>query len=247
MRHVNAIVLFGSVAMLEGIGQVAAAAEPIAAASASSPVSVAPMPTSSGDLLDKIMKSRCRTSFCVGRDGQWEQFGFELFAEVPIGNAWMVGGSDKTKLSGIDTNAQIRSQFQRDAVSLQGGARFFFLKGLVSLGFVFAAYKAEEFTLERDSKETFTIGKNSVKLSPALYLGIMEDVISATVMWTAYSNDGAGRTFSDGEIIRRGETVATADILTLGIAPVSAFRAAFGLGKDDSSAASNSGSSGGNK
>jgi len=187
-------------------------------------------------ILENIMDSRCKMALCIFK--RWGRIGFEPFADIPIGGTWFVGGKDKLHIDGLNSNQQIRSQFGRNlSPSLAGGARIFGVNGLVSLGFGFSLYKVNSYTLERSDKfggGSFTIGSNSVTASPAVYLGLIEDAISISWTRVSYTNDGPRFTFSDQTEVAPGAKIATGNIITLGVAPIAAFRAAIGVGKSDS-------------
>ena len=218
----------------------------VVAQPATAPAATAPTDTSKQDkppedpdnfeILEKIMESRCKMALCVWTG--WGRIGFELFAEIPVGGTWFVGGKDKLHIDGLNTSQQIRSQSGRNlSPSLAGGARIFGVNGLVSLGFGFSLYKVDSYTLERSNKfggGSFTIGSNSVTASPAFYLGLIEDAISISLTHVSYTNDGPRFTFSDETEVAPGAKIATGNIITLGVAPIAAFRAAIGAGQSDS-------------
>jgi hypothetical protein len=182
--------------------------------------------------LDNLYDARCKTAICLGTG--WRAGGFEIFADLPIGGAWLLNAEDKHGISGLPAANQIEKQFNRNmSLSFQGGARVFLLKGLFSVGFGFSAYKSASFSLERYTteykNENITIGSNGVTASPVIYFGLIEDLIAITWMRVSYSNDGPGHDFGGNVRIDRDATVATGHVFTLGIAPVAAFRSILGV------------------
>lgn len=174
----------------------------------------------------EIVKARCASAiYCYE---QW--FGFELFAEVPIGGVWLLKPVSMESINGVKAIEQLQNQFNGFAFTATGGVRFWGPYDVASLGFALGAIKTDKtIILEGPQEERVTLGTGSAILfGPAIVVGLGFDSVQVAFQHLRFVNVGESQTFSNGETIRRNDTVAKSWVVGLGFQPVTLVRTAAG-------------------